>query len=253
MKKVLLLFALIPLLASGGQLVNTGSHRKLFTHAGATACGTSVTGVLADYWAGSNSSSPVPTWSDSSTNANTLSATGSPTWANNTFGTGLAGVTGSGSGQYYSESALIPAASFANLSMYVVFKYNATGAYFTSNHNCSTGVNCSFTLQINGSNHLELDKQNVIALCTSATTLSTGTTYEAYWDYNGSTCHIYLNGTLDTTNTITQAFATGIDRFMTGFDSTPFPFNGSIYEAIFSSSTSYQSGAHTCWTALGLP
>ena len=253
MKRIFLALILIPLLASGGQSVNTGGRRKLFTPSGppATACGSSVTGVLADYWARSNSSSPLSAWSDSSVNVNNLTATGSPTWANNTFGAGLAGVGFSGSGQYFSAStATIPASSFGNLSFYAVVNFAATNVALTSNH----GGNKSYVIQLNSSNKLELDNQNTAALCTSTSTLSTGTVYEIAFIANGSSCSLYVNGTSVNTSSYSSVPNAGVDRFGTNWGGTPTnSFNGSIYEAIFSSSTSYQSGAHTCWTALGLP
>ena len=174
MKTLILMLA--SFLASGQVMqegIATSSPAATFT---ASACGSSITGVLADYWAGSLSTSPITTnWTDSHGSGNAVSPTASPTWSASTFGSGLAGVTTNGSSQYFSmTTATIPASSFANLSFYAVFTVAAVPSTFESNHNSSGGSNSSLSLTVNSSKELELDKQFVAALCTSSTVLTLG-------------------------------------------------------------------------------
>lgn len=236
------------LLAPGGQYVpspfyNTGSNTG--------ACGTSLSGTFADWWAGSLSSSPVSSWTDSSSGGNTLTGAGSPTWASNTFGAGLPGVTFNGTAtQYFSTAVQLPTSgNRLAIGMYGVVHLNSasTPMVLFGNH----AVNGPPLLQINNSHLLEYDQENLHLLCQSVSTLTNGNSYEFAVTYDGTNCKVYINGTLDSTGTNTQSTASGFDTV--GGIQTSIGWNGAIYELAFTTNTTFQSAAHTCWVARGLP
>lgn len=243
-----LLMCFLTIHAAYPQMIFTGNHRKISASA-PSACGSTITGVLGDYWSGSYSSSPITTnWTDSN-GGQTINPTGSPTWANNTFGTGLPGVTMNGTSQFFSMSTtVVPSSSFANLAVYTVVKTPSSSGALYGNH---ANVAALLLQAPNGSGKVELDVQNRTLLCQSSSSLSPSTIYEISAIYNGTNCQIYINGTLDVTNSISASVTAGIDRV--GANDSGASYAGSIYEIIFSNNTSYQSGAHSCWVAKGLP
>ncbi len=217
--------------------------------AGPSACGSAITSVTGDYWAGSYSASPITTnWPDSSTYGSVMGPHNSPTWANNTFGTGLAGVTMNGSNQYFNSALQYPATTFTNFSGYTVIKMGAAGGAFTGN----SFNNNTIVWKVN-STGVFIDKQNLVAMCNATHTFTNGTVYELAVTYDGTTCTFYVNGSSIGTGTNSQSNFTGMDQMLAQGTGQNNYFDGSIYEIMFSTSATYQSGAHTCWTALGLP
>ena len=214
-------------------------------------CHSSISSVISSYWAGSYSASPITTnWPDTNGGANSLSPTGSPTWANNTFGTGLAGITFDGSTQSFAmTTATIPSISSSSLSVYAMVKIPSTGptGYIFGSHN--GGATNSYSLVFNGTG-IEFDQQGMVALCTATYTFNASTIYEIAANYNGSTCTIYVNGSSVVSSASSHGSIGGADR-VAAVNSPS--FKGSMYELLFSSNGTYQSGAHTCWTGYGLP
>lgn len=214
------------------------------------SCGASVASVLADYWAGSLTSTPVTGWNDSSANANNLTAAANPTWANNTFGTGLPGVNFTATtAQYAATSSVIPSTIHAPIAVYAVVKMGAgaTGS-LTSNHS----TNSALALQINASHKIELDHQATALICQSTGTVSGSTNTEFAVLYDGATCSIYINGTLDSTTPFAYTTYGGIDTIGNS-SRTAASMAGSIYEMVFVGSTTYDSTLHSCWASRGLP
>lgn len=239
------------------QMINTGNHRKAGSgYPPAAACGSSITNVGGDYWANSLSATPVTTnWADSSSYGNAMAPTASPTWANNTFGTGLAGVTLNGTSQYFGAvTKVFPQnGSGTTWSAYAIISMTSGGGGGLSG---SQGSNGPIRLYVHQAGDVGMESQGQVALC-SATglTFTAGTTYEVagIWT-DGGTCAIYVNGSsVVSTSHSSIGSRGGDDRMLVSGTPLYDYFKGSVYEIMFSTSGSYQSGAHTCWTALGLP